>query len=46
MKKTKRFDYTYIFIAILFIAIALVGTGCVGSRGGHCPAVRGMSGYK
>lgn len=34
----------YFLIAALFLAIAF--TSCVGSRGGHCPAVRGMSGYK
>lgn len=33
----------YFFIALLFVSIAL--TSCAGSRGGHCPAVRGMSGY-
>jgi hypothetical protein len=40
----KKQTIIYFFIAILFLSIALVG--CAGSRGGHCPAVRGMSGYR
>ncbi len=35
----------YFFIAILFIAIALVGTSCASHKSG-CFATRGMSGYK
>jgi hypothetical protein len=34
----------FILIALLFVAIAL--KSCAGSRGGHCPAVKGMSGYR
>lgn len=45
MKKAKRFDYTYIFIAILFIAIALSTGSCTAQKNG-CPSVRGMSGYR